>query len=80
MKKYFYAINLFFIWTDIQEEQDNDDAKRIRYKTSLRNLIFVLVASALITNSIIIFADSSSKHPFALVALDVTAAIASSLG
>ena len=39
-----------------------------------------MVASALITNSIIIFADSSSKHPFALIGLDVTAAIASSLG
>jgi hypothetical protein len=39
-----------------------------------------LITSALITNSIIIFADSSSKHSFVLVALDVTASIASSLG
>ena len=39
-----------------------------------------MVASALIANSIIIFADSNSKHSFALVALDVTASIASSLG
>jgi hypothetical protein len=63
VKKYFYAINSFFIRTDIQEEQD-DDAKRIRYKTSLRNLIFVLVASALIINSIIIFADSAAEFCF----------------
>jgi hypothetical protein len=39
-----------------------------------------LIASALIANSIIIFADSSSKHSFALIVLDVTASIASSLG
>jgi hypothetical protein len=39
-----------------------------------------LIASALIINSIIIFADSSSKHSFVLVGLDVTASIASSLG
>jgi hypothetical protein len=39
-----------------------------------------LVASALIANSIIIFADSNSKHSFALIGLDVTASIASSLG
>jgi hypothetical protein len=39
-----------------------------------------LVASALIANSIIIFADSSSKHSFTLIGLDVTASIASSLG
>ena len=39
-----------------------------------------MVASALITNSIIIFANSSSKHPFALIELDVTASVASSLG
>jgi hypothetical protein len=67
------------MWSDIQQE-DEDDGKSIQYKAALRNLIFVLVASALITNSIIIFADSTSKHSFALIGLDVTAAIASSLG
>ena len=54
--------------------------KSIQYKAALRNLIFVLIASAIIANSIIIFADSSSKHPFALIELDVTAIVASSLG
>lgn len=39
-----------------------------------------MIASALSANSIIIFADSSSKHSFTLIGLDVTAAIASSLG
>ena len=39
-----------------------------------------MVVSALITNSIVIFADSSSKHSFTLIGLDVTASIASSLG
>jgi hypothetical protein len=39
-----------------------------------------LIASALFANSIIIFAGSSSKHSFTLIGLDVTAAIASSLG
>jgi len=54
--------------------------KSIQYKAALRNLIFVLIASAIIANSIIIFADSSSKHPFALIELDVTAIVTSSLG
>jgi len=54
--------------------------KSIQYKAALRNLIFVLIASAIIANSIIIFADSSSKHPFALIELDITAIVASSLG
>ena len=66
------------MWSDIKEEAH--DVNPVQYKAALRSLIFVLITSALITNSIIIFADSSSKHPFALVALDVTAAIASSLG
>lgn len=39
-----------------------------------------MITSALITNSIVIFADSSSKHSFTLISLDVTATIASSLG
>jgi hypothetical protein len=39
-----------------------------------------LITSALIANSIIIFADSSSKHSFTLISLDITASIASSLG
>jgi hypothetical protein len=52
----------------------------VQYKAALRNLILVLTASALITNSIILFADSSSKHSFTLIGLDVTASIASSLG
>jgi hypothetical protein len=44
--------------------------KSIQYKAALRNLIFVLIASAIIANSIIIFADSSNKHPFALIELE----------
>ncbi|HEY7572480.1 MAG TPA: hypothetical protein VH796_14030 [Nitrososphaeraceae archaeon] len=66
--------------SDIQQEENKDDnGNSIQYKTALRNLIFVLVAAALITNSIIIFADSSRKHAFALIELDVTAIVASSL-
>jgi hypothetical protein len=52
----------------------------VQYKAALRSLIFVLITSVLIANSIIIFADSSSKHSFTLISLDVTASIASSLG
>jgi len=40
----------------------------------------VLLVSAIITNYIIISSDSHSKHSFALIGLDVTASIASSLG
>ena len=39
-----------------------------------------MITSAVIANSIVIFADSSSKHSFTLISLDVTASIASSLG
>jgi hypothetical protein len=40
----------------------------------------VLIASAIIPISIILSADSHSKHSFALLGLDITAGIASSLG
>ena len=79
IKKNFYSIKLFLRWSDIKEEEA-DSTRPIEYKAALTNLILVLIASALIANSIIIFADSSSKHSFALVGLDVTASIASSLG
>jgi len=67
--------------SDIQQEEDEENnGKSIQYKAALRNLIFVLVASALIANSLIIFANSGNKYPFALIELDVTAIVASSLG
>ena len=40
----------------------------------------MLLVSVIITNYIIISSDSHSKHSFALIGLDVTASIASSLG
>jgi hypothetical protein len=56
-----------------EEEQNN-------HKSTLKILILVLVASAIIANSVIIFSDTHKRHSTALWMLNITAAIASSLG
>ena len=54
--------------------------KQIEYKTTLRYFILAIIISVAIANSIIIFSNSHNKRSSTLVILNITAAIASSLG
>jgi hypothetical protein len=54
--------------------------KQIEYKTTLRYFILAIIISVAIANSIIIFSNSHNKRSSTLVILNMTAAIASSLG
>jgi hypothetical protein len=52
----------------------------IRFKINLRNLAFVLIGSIIITDSSIILSNPQSREPMVIIVLDVTGAIALSLG
>lgn len=57
-----------------KEEKENN------HKSTLKIFILMLIASAIIANSVIIFSDTHKRHSTALWMLNITAAIASSLG
>lgn len=52
----------------------------IRFKIHLRNLTLVLIGSIIIADSLIILSDSHSREAIDIIVLDVTGAIALSLG
>src|SRR6188472_656912 len=54
--------------------------KQIEYKTTLRYFILAIIISVVVANSIIIFSSSNNKQSSTFVILNITAAIASSLG
>jgi len=54
--------------------------KQIEYKTTLRYFILAIIISVVVANSIIIFSSSHNKQSSTFVILNITAAIASSLG
>jgi hypothetical protein len=52
----------------------------IRFKINLRNLAFVLIGSIIIADSLVILSNPHSREPMVIIVLDVTGAIALSLG
>ena len=68
-----YKIKIMSVYLTIEKDD-------IRFKINLRNLAFLLIGSIIIADSLIILSNPHSREPIVIILLDVTAAIALSLG
>lgn len=73
LQKSLYDKNHVSVYLTIEKDD-------IRFKINLRNLAFVLIGSIIITDSSIILSNPHSREPMVIIVLDVTGAIALSLG